>query len=187
MADKNDADKLTPTERKAVEGVVKRALDASKDAERNGIAAAIVSCDQILEIAENEVNLQGDPTCHAEMVLISRVTKKLDRKQLAECTLISSLQPCEMCLSAMRFAGISRVIYCAQQANVATKYFAFPDLRIEDFMRAGDPFTQIGGVMEDEVLHLYEDGDELSAFAELPFSKPRNSIRMRGNASGYSC
>ena len=160
MADQDFQNDLTSTEMEAVRGVISRALDASRDADRNGIAAAIVSGDQILEIAENEVNLQGDPTYHAEMVLISRVTQKLNRKQLEECTLISSLQPCEMCLSAMRFAGIGRVIFCAQQANVAEKYFAFPKLTIADFMKGGEPFTQIGGVMEDQVLHLYADGDE---------------------------
>lgn len=160
MTCRSDTDDLTATEREAVEDVVRRALEASRDAERNGIAAAIVTGDTILEIAENEVNLQGDPTCHAEMVLISRVTKALDRKQLSECTLISSLQPCEMCLAAMRFAGISRLIYCARQENVATKYFAFPGLTIQTFLSCGDAFTQIGGIMEDAVLHLYEDGDE---------------------------
>lgn len=151
---------ITATEAEAVQGVVNRALSASKDADRNGIAAAIVSGDRIIEIAENEVNLQGDPTQHAEMVLISRVTQTLDRKRLSECTLISSLQPCEMCLSALRFAGISRVIYCAQQANVASKYFAFPGLTIETFQAAGERFTHIGGVMESAVLHLYAAGDE---------------------------
>ncbi|MCF7701609.1 nucleoside deaminase [Loktanella sp. M215] len=151
---------LTPTEEAAVRGVVARALDASHDADRTGIAAAIVSGDSIVEIAENEVNLQGDPTQHAEMVLISRVTQSMNRKQLSVCTLISSLQPCEMCLSAMRFAGITRVIFCARQANVAGKYFVFPRLTIDAFQEAGEQFTFIGGVLEEEVVHLYATGDE---------------------------
>ncbi|SEP83443.1 Cytidine and deoxycytidylate deaminase zinc-binding region [Loktanella sp. DSM 29012] len=160
MADNSNAFPLTPAEKEAVSGVVNRALNASRDSYRNGIAAAIVSGNAVIEVAENEVNLQGDPTKHAEMVLIARVTQSLDRKQLSECTLISSLQPCEMCLSAMRFAGIKRVIFCARQENVATKYFAFPNLSIDTFVAGGTPFTHIGGVMENAVLHLYEAGDE---------------------------
>jgi hypothetical protein len=68
------------------------------------------------------------------------------------------LQPCEMCLSAIRFAGISRIVFAARQANVPPKYFAFPHLRIEDFQN-GD-FVFAGGVGESSVLHLYENGDE---------------------------
>lgn len=151
---------LTPTEEAAVRGVVARALDASRDAGRTGIAAAIVSGDRIVEIAENEVNLHGDPTQHAEIVLISRVTQSMNRKQLSDCTLISSLQPCEMCLSAMRFAGITRVIFCARQENVAGKYFVFPRLAIDAFENAGEAFTFLGGIMEQDVVHLYETGGE---------------------------
>jgi len=93
-------------------------------------------------------------------VALSAATTQLGRKDLSDCTLISTLQPCEMCLAAMRFAGIRRVIYAATQANVAGKYFVFPRLRIEDFAGAGEGFHYVGGVMEAEVLHLYEDGTE---------------------------
>lgn len=160
MSDLENDTRLSKTEREAIQGVIDRALDASKADDRNGIAAAIVSGDQILEIGENEVNALTDPTKHAEMVVLAAVTQRLDRKQLSECTLISSLQPCEMCLSAMRFAGITRVIYCAQQENVAEKYFVFPKLKITDFANAGAAFTHIGGVKESAVIHLYADGDE---------------------------
>ena len=122
---------LTPTEEAAVRGVVARALDASHDADRTGIAAAIVSGDSIVEIAENEVNLQGDPTQHAEMVLISRVTQSMNRKQLSVCTLISSLQPCEMCLSAMRFAGLSWLEALPPPAAAVTALMPFETASFE--------------------------------------------------------
>ena len=151
---------MSPTELLAVRNVADRAISASQEEDRTGIAAAIVSGERILEIAENEVKAFGDPTKHAEMVVIAAVTQQLNRKQLAECTLISSLQPCEMCLAAMRFSGIGRLIFLARQENVAAKYFVFPALRITDFQRAGESFAYAGGVLEDEVIHLYKDGDE---------------------------
>ncbi len=73
--------------------------------------------------------------------------------------MISTLQPCEMCLSAMRFAGITRVVFSATQARVASKYFVFPHLRIEDFQR-GNTFVAIGGICEDRIVHLYATGKE---------------------------
>ena len=94
------------------------------------------------------------------MVALSQATTLLGRKDLSDCTLISTLQPCEMCLAAMRFAGIRRVIYAATQANVAGKYFVFPGFGIQDFAGAGERFSYVGGVMEPDVLHLYAEGTE---------------------------
>ncbi len=155
-----DPASISPTEDKALRLVISRALDASNTRGRTGIAAAIVSGDKILEIGENEVNALSDPTKHAEMVAIAGVTQRMEHKQLAGCTLISSLQPCEMCLSAMRFAGIERVIFAARQEKVSKKYFVFPHLQIADFQNAGTHFQVVGGVYEDDVIHLYADGRE---------------------------
>ncbi len=74
---------MSPTEKLAVREVADRALKASQDKGRTGIAAAIVSGDRILGIAENEVKAFGDPTKHAEMVVIATVTQRLNRKQLS--------------------------------------------------------------------------------------------------------
>ncbi len=66
-----------------------------------------------------------------------------------------------MCLAAMRFAGISRVVFAATKPNVAQKYFMFGDLDIGDFAAASaSPFEFRGGLLEAEVLELYTDGDE---------------------------
>lgn len=143
----------------AMDEAVSRALQAAKESGKSGIAASVLHSGKIVATGENEVHLQLDPTKHAEMVAIERAAKALGRTDLSDCTLISTLQPCEMCLSAMRFAGIKRIVYAATQANVAPKYFAFPHLRIEDFGR-DNGFSWVGGVDEARVLHLYADGTE---------------------------
>ncbi len=151
-------EEISDAERKALCEAIGRALEAHRASGRTGIAAAIVQGDEVIETAENHVDQDCDPTRHAEMVALSAVTARLGRKDLSDCTLISTLQPCEMCLAAMRFAGIGRVVFAAQQANVAAKYFVFPGLGIEDFHAAGPSFGHVGGVMEEDVLHLYADG-----------------------------
>jgi tRNA(adenine34) deaminase len=137
---------------------IDRALQATTQTGKAGIAAAVLRDGQIIATGENEVQLQSDPTQHAEMVAITRAAAALDQTDLSGCTIISTLQPCEMCLAAIRFAGIDRVVFAARQASVPPKYFAFPHLRIEDFQN-GD-FEFVGGVYEARVLHLYEHGDE---------------------------
>lgn len=146
-------------EHACMDDAVARALEATHQSGKSGIAASVLQGGNIIAKGENEVNLQSDPTKHAEMVAITRASQLLGRTDLSDCVLVSTLQPCEMCLSAMRFAGIRRVLYAAVQANVAEKYFAFPHLRIEDFGQDGG-FEWVGGIRESDVLHLYADGSE---------------------------
>jgi len=139
---------------------VDRALEARVQSGKAGIAAAIVLDGQVVGRGENEVRLQSDPTKHAEMVALTEAAKSMGTTDLSSCVMISTLQPCEMCLSAVRFAGIKRVIFGATQEKVAGKYFVFPNLKLGDFQAAGEPFEAIGGLFEDELLPLYENGDE---------------------------
>ena len=118
--------------------------------------AAVVLDDEVIATARNEVGDTNDPSRHAEVVAIARAAQAAGERDLSGATLIASCQPCEMCLSTMRWAGISRVIFAAQQAHVADAYFRFPGLSIDDFHAACDgSFTWHGGVDEERVAHIY--------------------------------
>lgn len=153
-------DQPSPGERTAMRDAVNRALRAKNESGKAGIAAAILRDGVTIGLGENEVNLQSDPTRHAEMVALTQAAHALGHSDLSGCVMISTLQPCEMCLAAMRFAGIERVIFGATQDKVAAKYFMFPNLSIADFQAAGKPFEAIGGQFEAELLPLYVDGQE---------------------------
>lgn len=150
---------VSVAERAGMDDAIKRALSACAETGKAGIAASVLRNGQTISTGENEIHLHLDPTQHAEMVAITRAAHVLSTTDLSDCVLISTLQPCEMCLAAMKFAGIRRVIFGATQNRVALKYFAFSHLRIEDFQR-DDNFVAIGGVGADRILHLYATGDE---------------------------
>lgn len=152
---------LTEAEDAALARCNARAQELAGDGPRAGIVAAVLRGDEVLAFGENEVHLRHDPTRHAEIVAISRAAEGQGSPDLSGCTLVTSLQPCEMCLSAMRFSGIDRVIFGAGKAAVAAKYFVFPDLSLDDFRRAakGD-FHWHGPHRQDEVIALYARGDE---------------------------
>lgn len=151
---------ITPSanEHAAMRDAIDRALKAATENGKAGIAATVMRNGQVIATGENEVQLQSDPTQHAEMVAITRSAATLKQTDLSDCVILSTLQPYEMCLSAIRFAGISRIIFAATQDNVPEKYFAFPHLRIEDFQNGEFEFA--GGIDEARVLHLYARGDE---------------------------
>jgi phosphoglycolate phosphatase-like HAD superfamily hydrolase/tRNA(Arg) A34 adenosine deaminase TadA len=64
----------------------------------------------ILAGAHNRVGAAGDPTAHAEL----RAIQRLERRQ-PECTdgllLVTTLEPCVMCLGAAMVAGVDTVVY----------------------------------------------------------------------------
>jgi tRNA(Arg) A34 adenosine deaminase TadA len=151
----------TTDELNALKEAISRARDAAGGGAMAGISAAIVGPDGAVAFGTNEVHLDNDPTRHAEIVAIGAAGATLGQADLSGHTLVSTLQPCEMCLAAMRFAGITRLVFAATKDNVAAKYFQFPSIGIEDYRNASDtPFDYAGGVLEAEVLDLYRDGQE---------------------------
>ncbi len=140
---------------------VERALKASSDADTSGIAACIARDGVIVARGANTVLDTCKPTRHAEINAIEAAAAALDMSDLSGCALYSSLQPCEMCLAAIQFAGIRTIYFAACKANVAPKYFMFPGLDLADFAQAAkSKFSALGGYMEERVLALYADGQE---------------------------
>jgi tRNA(Arg) A34 adenosine deaminase TadA len=110
--------------------------------------------------ARNEVARTHDPSRHAEIAAIADAGRRLGRRDLAGHTLISSCQPCEMCLAAMRWAGIDRLIFAATQESLGAGFFQFGALNIADLQRAsGGAFAYAGGIDEARVLRLYQSNE----------------------------
>ena len=151
--------KLTATETEAMRKVADHALDLHAEGRDIVFTAAIVKDGRIVVQARNEVGDTNDVSRHAEVVAMALAADRLGTRDLSGCTLLASCQPCEMCLSAMRWARIDRVVFGAQQANTDGAFFRFPQLRIEDFHRAcGGAFDWEGGVEEDRIGHIYAPG-----------------------------
>ena len=151
--------KLTTTEADAMRKVANHALDLHAEGRDIVFTAAIVKDDRIVVQARNEVGDSNDVSRHAEVVAMARAADILGTRDLSGCTLLASCQPCEMCLSALRWAQIDRVVFGTRQDDADTAFFRFPALRIEDFHRAcGGAFAWQGGVEADRVGHIYAPG-----------------------------
>ncbi|MEQ5869677.1 nucleoside deaminase [Sagittula sp. NFXS13] len=159
---KDHPDQPTAAETAVMNDLIDRARAEADTGGKAGIAAAVMRGDTLLARGMNEVHLDHDPTRHAEIVALSAATRALKDPSLDGCTLLTTLQPCEMCLAAMRFAGIARVIYAAGRPDVPTdKYFAFPGLHIADFREADHKdFTAIGGLCDHRILDIYAAKDD---------------------------
>ena len=73
--------------------------------------------------------LRGTPFGHAEMAAMLQACKDLKKRFLKEYKIITTCEPCPMCLGAMYCAGIREYIYAASIHDTAQlKGWSFPDL-----------------------------------------------------------
>jgi tRNA(Arg) A34 adenosine deaminase TadA len=86
--------------------------------------ALIVRDGSIISASGNRVIQDCDPTAHAEVLAIRNAAAKLDSHELDGCILYSSCEPCPMCLGAIYWAGIKRVVYAATRHDAAAAGFS---------------------------------------------------------------
>jgi len=75
--------------------------------------AVLVKDGKIVAEGVNELHLKHDVSGHAELLAIRQAQEKLQTDDLSGYTMYASGQPCPMCLTALYYANISDVYYCA--------------------------------------------------------------------------
>ena len=93
---------------------MRRAVELSIENVKNGggpFGAVIVRDGEIIAEGANRVTANNDPTAHAEVTAIRAACAKLGTFQLDGCVVYTSCEPCPMCLSAIYWAGISKIYY----------------------------------------------------------------------------
>ncbi len=91
---------------------MKRALIEAERATRKGevpIGAVMVRAGEIISASHNQVEELHDATAHAEILAIRETCSKLGNWRLSDCELYVTIEPCAMCLGAIRLARISKV------------------------------------------------------------------------------
>ena len=93
---------------------MQQAIDLSIENVANGggpFGAVIVKNNKIVATGVNRVTANNDPTAHAEVSAIRAACQKENSFKLEGCTIYTSCEPCPMCLSAIYWAGISRICF----------------------------------------------------------------------------
>jgi tRNA(adenine34) deaminase len=82
-------------------------------AEEVPVGAVAVAEGRVIARASNRTLRDGDPTAHAEMVVLREAARVLGNHRLGGVTLYVTLEPCPMCAGAMIQARIARLVYGA--------------------------------------------------------------------------
>jgi tRNA(Arg) A34 adenosine deaminase TadA len=77
----------------------------------------------ILAEGANLVTSSHDPTAHAEIVAIREACRLLQSHSLEGCIIYASCEPCPMCLAAIYWARVSKLVYAASQEDAAAAGF----------------------------------------------------------------
>lgn len=85
--------------------------------------AVITREGKIISEAINRVVMLNDPTAHAEVLAIRQASQLLKTYDLSDCTLYTSCEPCPMCLGAIYWAGIKKVVYSSDRNEAALAGF----------------------------------------------------------------
>ena len=135
--------------------LMRRALDeAAKAASHEDvpIGAVLASESEILAAAGNERELRGDPTAHAEIIVLRESATVRGGWRLPGTTLYVTLEPCAMCAGAIVLARVPRVVFATRdpKAGAAGSVFdilAEPRLnhrpRVESGLHAEEAAAQL--------------------------------------------
>ena len=95
--------------------------------------AVVVLNGRIVGRGHNEVLFRNDPTAHAEIGAIRDACAHLGSYSLEDCVLYATGEPCPMCLAAIHWARLDRVVYA--QTRDDAENIGFDDARLFEAMR----------------------------------------------------
>jgi tRNA(Arg) A34 adenosine deaminase TadA len=81
--------------------------------------ALVVRDGAVVATGVNQVTTTNDPTAHAEVVAIRAACRALGDFRLTGCVLVTSCEPCPLCLAAALWARVDRVLYAADRHDAA--------------------------------------------------------------------
>jgi len=114
---------------------------------------------RIVAAGVNLVLATRAPVAHAEIVAIALAGSRLGTHDLARAgplELVTSCEPCAMCMGAILWCRLGRLVYAASVEQLATKIDQIMVSSAE--LAAKAPFVPIsikGGVLADEAMNLF--------------------------------
>jgi tRNA(adenine34) deaminase len=130
------------------------ALDEAKRGDYP-FGAVIVKDGKIIARGRNLGRTHDDPTAHGEMVAIRRCLAAHGSAALRGSTLYTSGEPCVMCMGAIIWCGVGRLVYAASVAQIAAKMNQIMIGSADIAAKAPwDPISITGGVLADEAVPI---------------------------------
>ena len=138
------------------EEFMREALNEAKKAMEKGevpIGAVLVHKGDVIARAHNLREIEKKATAHAEILLIEKGNRELDKWRLTDTTLYVTMEPCAMCGGAILQSRISRLVFGVYDLKSGAAGSVINLFEIEDFNHRVDV---TGGVLEKESKELLQ-------------------------------
>jgi tRNA(Arg) A34 adenosine deaminase TadA len=146
----------------------------ARQAGERPFGAVLVLDGKVVAEAQDQCSALHDPTAHAELRLISAFCQKNGVFDLAGTTIYTCAEPCVMCSGAIKWAGVSRVVFSVSQAMVQTFSGGRIKPTCEELVNTGGRYVEVYGLLLlDEGLACYKDFDFSLHRQELLKNQPR--------------
>lgn len=118
--------------------------------------AVIVKDNQVVAAAYNTVRQDCDPSAHAEINVIRRLTNQLKNPSLDGYSIYTTGEPCPMCATACVWTGISEIIYGASIADLISRQQKQINISCEEVIdKSFRKIKVTKGILRNECLELF--------------------------------
>ena len=132
----------------------------ARQAGERPFGAILVLNDEVIAKAQDQCRVLNDPTAHAELRLVSSYCNENKQFDLTGITIYSSAEPCLMCSGAIKWSGISRVVFSVSQAMLQNISGGRPKPTCEELVNTGKKHIDVlGSLLIDEGLACYQGFD----------------------------
>lgn len=133
------------------------ALQEARTASDKGevpVGAVLVRGNEVLARDHNRRDRTGDPSAHAEMLVLRRAAEQQGDWRLGGTTLYVTLEPCPMCAGAIALARIDTVVFGAGDPEAGAGGSVY---NILEDGKLGHRVQVVAGIMEEECRGLLSD------------------------------
>lgn len=143
-----------------IEAAMRHAIHLSNEKMKEGnggpFGAVIIKDNLIIAEGWNQVTSSNDPTAHAEVVAIRSACTALNTFNLEGCILVTSCEPCPMCLAASYWSRVDKIYYANTRFDAAD--IGFDDSFFYDELAklAEERHVQMTQLLRDEGLSAFK-------------------------------
>ena len=143
---------------KNLQEAIKEAIKGIEENDGGPFGAVITDKDgHVIATGHNEVLKTKDPTAHAEINAIRKACQKLNTKDLSNCIIYSTCEPCPMCLSAIIWSNIKTIYYGSNRKDAAS--IGFKDDDIYEFIKGKNELLEKHEYENIQCKKLFENYD----------------------------
>lgn len=139
------------------EAMMKIALEEAEKAYGLGevpVGASVFQGDKLITSAHNAVEKYKDASLHAEVLALKKAAEVLGDWRLKNCTLCVTLEPCTMCIGAIKLFRVSTVIFAINDPEKGACGSLFD---LSQDQRLGPNPKVVSGVCGEQALKLLQD------------------------------